>query len=549
MNEREIQGSDTRYLSVTIAVGVGLTLLFFRGLLPEIATHFPSLGFGDPYIQAWQIAWGGHALLTQPLDFFQANAFWPADDSLAFSDALLGFAPFGAIGEGVAAAILRYNLLFLFSYSLCFVATALLARECGVSWWAGWVGAAAFAFAPYRLDQNTHLHVVAAGGIPLSLFLMLRGYRRRKKSLIVAGWLTAAWQVSIGFTLGLPFTYLLFGGGLVLAAVGYRQGWVERQVVIASAIGVGAFLLWIVIQGLPYLNVSNEYDQAAKSISEVAFYSPPLSSFLSAPETSTLWSSATVSIRDHLQWPSEQSLFPGLLVIALALIGALGRVFPRWVKVTAGVSALIAMVLALGFKGPFGGRLYGYLYDLLPGWQAMRTPGRMVVFSTLALALLAAAGAQIFFDWTRRLTDRRITPAIAALLVCVVVLEGAGEISITEIPRSGGGFQSAEPQLHVPSDEFSDRLYMLWSVDGFPLMANGLASFTPDALAALREAVATFPSPDSVTGLRSAGISSVVIHESLLPEGADLTSILESENPGIRDSRREGDVVIARLQP
>ena len=55
---------------------------------------------GDPLPQSWQVAWGGHALAHQPLEFFQSNQFWPLDDTLAFSDALLGYAPAGLVGEG-----------------------------------------------------------------------------------------------------------------------------------------------------------------------------------------------------------------------------------------------------------------------------------------------------------------------------------------------------------------------------------------------------------------------------------------------------------------
>jgi hypothetical protein len=68
---------------------------------------------GDPIRTAWQIAWEGHALRTQPLAFFNSNAFWPLPDSLAFSDALLGYAPAALLGEGASAALARYNILFL----------------------------------------------------------------------------------------------------------------------------------------------------------------------------------------------------------------------------------------------------------------------------------------------------------------------------------------------------------------------------------------------------------------------------------------------------
>ncbi|MEA2423416.1 MAG: hypothetical protein QOF55_2515, partial [Thermoleophilaceae bacterium] len=91
-------------------------------VVAALAMHWPlplHLGrdvprdLGDPLPQAWQVAWDGHALLHQPLDFFQANVFWPLRNSLAFSDALVGYAPFGAIGSGPHAAIVRYDLLFL----------------------------------------------------------------------------------------------------------------------------------------------------------------------------------------------------------------------------------------------------------------------------------------------------------------------------------------------------------------------------------------------------------------------------------------------------
>src|SRR6266516_4375339 len=84
-----------------------LVLLSAGACLISLAMHWPlpahlgrdvSRDVGDPLVQAWELAWGGHALAHQPLDFFQANTFWPLSNSLAFSDALTGYAPFGAVG-------------------------------------------------------------------------------------------------------------------------------------------------------------------------------------------------------------------------------------------------------------------------------------------------------------------------------------------------------------------------------------------------------------------------------------------------------------------
>ena len=70
-------------------------------LILNLGSHIP-LDLGDPLPQAWQVAWGGHALLHQPLHFFDANQFWPFHQTLAFSDALIGYAPAGLIGSGPA---------------------------------------------------------------------------------------------------------------------------------------------------------------------------------------------------------------------------------------------------------------------------------------------------------------------------------------------------------------------------------------------------------------------------------------------------------------
>src|SRR2546423_9976555 len=179
---------------------------------------------GDPLPQAWQVAWDGHALLHQPLDFFQANVFWPLNNSLAFSGALSGCAPAGIIGGGPHAAIARYDLLFLFAYALAFLGAYLLARELLAGRVGALVAGAAFAYAPWRLEQDGHLHVLSSGGIPLSLFLLVRGYRRDSGKTVLAGWLVAAWQVSLGFTLGLQFAYLLATLGIGLLVWGRRSG-------------------------------------------------------------------------------------------------------------------------------------------------------------------------------------------------------------------------------------------------------------------------------------------------------------------------------------
>ena len=71
-------------------------------------------------------------MLHDPLHLFDSNAFYPHPLSLAFSDSLLGYGPGAFIGSGTVAALVRYNLLFLWAWSLCFLGAYLLARELGL---------------------------------------------------------------------------------------------------------------------------------------------------------------------------------------------------------------------------------------------------------------------------------------------------------------------------------------------------------------------------------------------------------------------------------
>ena len=105
-------------------------------------------------------------MLHDPLHLFDSNAFYPHPLSLAFSDSLLGYGPAAFFGSGTVAALVRYNLLFLFAWSLCFVGAYLLARELGLGRLAAAAAGIAFAYAPYRVTEAGHLHVISSGRDP-----------------------------------------------------------------------------------------------------------------------------------------------------------------------------------------------------------------------------------------------------------------------------------------------------------------------------------------------------------------------------------------------
>ena len=521
-----------------------MLLVAGAALLLSVVMHWPlilNLGdtipkdLGDPLPQSWQVAWGGHALTEQPFEFFQSNMFWPQPDSLAFGDALIGYAPAGLIGDGPHAAVVRYDLLFLFAYALCFFGGYWLGRELGLGWAGAAVVGAAFAYAPFRLEQDGHMQVISSGGIPLTLALGVRALRLQRPWLLIAAALVAAWQVSIGFAIGLPFTYLLALLATIGAIVWWRRGRpaLDRHMVIG---GVAAAVIFGVIVGLislPYFRVADAHPEATRPPSIVEEFSGDLEAFILNSDESFVWGDATRGIFDTINNPVEKTLFPGLVTLILAGVGLGSSSFPRSLRIGLGVSVPALWVLQLGFQED-GGFLWPYrvIYELLPGWEAIRTPGRLATFSTLALALLAGAGAESTLRAARRRLDARGSPAgagrargaiagLAALLALAVVVEGRGlpfdpfddqdQPVVDAVPPSVA--DAPAPQLHLPAEGGEEnRRYLLWSSDGFPDIVNGRASTRPDSIEQLILEMRGFPNRATVERLQEYGVRSVVLH-------------------------------------
>ena len=556
-----------------------LLLVALAGALLSVVMHWPlilNLGdtipkdLGDPLPQSWQIAWGGHALTEQPFEFFQSNMFWPEPDSLAFGDALIGYAPAGLIGEGPHAAVARYDLLFLFAYALCFFGAYWLARELGLSPLGAVIAGVAYAYAPFRLEQDGHMQVISSGGIPLTLALGVRALRLERPWLLIAAALVAAWQVSLGFAIGLPFAYLLALLAGVAAVLWWRSGRpaLPRGLIVAGLAGVAIFAGIVGLISLPYFRVADAYPEATREPSDVEEFSGGLEVFILNSDENWVWGEATIDIFDEVNNPAEKALFPGLLILILAAVGLGSSSFARWLRWSLGGSVVALWILQLGFQEEQGWLWpYRIIYDLLPGWEAIRTPGRLATFSTLALALLAAAGAEATVRGARRhLAERRPGPAgarrwaapvVAGLLVFGIVVEGRGlpfdpwddqdQPAVDEVPPSVA--EVPAPQLHLPAEGGEEnRRYVLWSTDGFPLLVNGRASTRPDEIEELITDMRDFPSEATVERLRAYGVRSVVLHTDLAQnwpqEGAELRPV---EGLPVSVSRR-GPLVIYELR-
>ncbi len=515
--------SVLREVAAVVLFGIALAAATNWPLLDDFHRSIPG-NLGDPLVLAWAIQWGGFALFHQPLDLFQANVFWPLENTLAFTDgSLLGYSPVGAAGSGTSAALVHYNALFLFAYTLAFVGTYALARELGARPLAAAAAGTAFAYAPWRHAHDIHLNVLSSGGVPLSLFLLVRAYRRSDWKLLLAGWLVAAWQLSLGFNTGLPFVYLLLAliFAAVIARVRRRVPPLSRSASAAALVGAAVFVAVGSLLAMPYAAVADRYPESVRTTFEVATFSPLPQSYLAAPVESALWGRITRPIRETVKLPTEQALFPGLTLLALATVGLLAGRWRRRQKIALAAGTATAFVFSLGFHiatGTFDYLFpYRLLYEFVPGWQGLRTPGRLMTFATLGLALLAAAGSDRVRDWIAERRPATRWPALAAaVLVALIVVEGWPRHRYALVPGPPAARGLAEPQLHLPADgKDADVLYGFWSTNGFPKLVNGASGFEPRSRIRLRESLGAFPDRTTVSRLRMLGVRTVILHREL----------------------------------
>jgi hypothetical protein len=521
-----------------------------------LVLHLPSRiapDLGDPVRTAWEVAWVGHALLHQPLHLFDANVFYPHRLSLAFSDSLLGYGPAGLFGSGTVAALVRYNLLFLFAWTLPFVGAYLLARELGLGRLGAAAAGVAFAYAPYRVTEAGHLHVISSGGIPLALFLLLRGYRRGSRRLVLAGWLVTAWQVSLGFTLGLQYSYLLailaaiaavywWRGGLKHGAPAHvnpaapsvadasaaaaphgergRGALIPRRLLAVTLIGIALTGAIGVYQSVPYLKIAHDYPTAKRTLKEVKTYSAGPAAWLAASSENRVWGGVTSGMRTKVHSKNESVFFPGGVILLLALIGLAGvggSPLTRRLRLGLALGILTVSLLALGLGLTGAGYPFRLVHDYAPGWDGVRVPGRIFTLGTLFYALLAGAGAHMLVrrigPWGERHSLRALPALLGVALVIGIVGEGAGHLAHPVVPQPARAeIGLPGPILDLPTDGPNDRLWQYFSTDGFYKIPGGNSTFDIYSVDDLRGGMDAFPDKASVEKLRYYGIRTVVLH-------------------------------------
>lgn len=536
----------------------------------------------DPLLSTWWLSWPGHILTTDPSQLGQANSFYPDRDSFFFSDTYLGYAPLSFLGDSYGMALLRYNVLFVFAHALAFIGAYALARQLGSRWQGALLAGVVFAYAPWRLAQANHLNILSTGGMALALAALCRGHGysfrhgfRRDKIRpwwAAAGWALATWQVTIGFSVSLHFGYILMLL-CVMAIVGWlvaKRPTLPPGLWAANLFGVGTFLLVTYLLAQPLLQFAHRYTSVTRPPEELAFYSPPFRGFYTAPPTSWIWGDEHAGLREsmldpnHFRNTAEMTVFPGLTLIVLA---ALGILFSSWnLRQRLGLVVGVVVTVVLGMSVTFAdGAFYLWTQDFLPGWEGVRAPGRIVTWTTLFLALLAAGMLTKFAESfeaakaTQKPTKPprrefshagRVVTLFLALPALLALTEGINTTPHPKVPTRPDAIAAAEgPMLVLPSDGVIDNKILFWTLGSYQKVANGSSGVFTENQTYIREAGELFPSLESITVLRSYGLRTVMVLKRDA-KGTTYEPMLTASVDGLPVTRHETkDAVVFTLNP
>ncbi len=476
-------------------------------------------------LNEWILAWVQHQLPRDPLHLFQGNIFYPARDTLAYSEPLIVPALMAAPVRWLGGSpVLVHNLLVIVGFALTALAAYAVIKVWTGDTVAAFVAASAFAFNTHTLTRLAHVQALHAYGLPLALLATdrLLVHHRTRDALWLALWMTV-----MAYTSGYFFIFATVMIAVALLArtsewvpAGARHEAGNRAILVLPRFALAAALTAAAVFPLflPYQRVAREQG-LVRSLENVSQYSATLKGYLAAAGRLhyATWSAP-------LFQNDVDAFFPGVTVLALSLAAvvlawrdrtATGSLMRRRITMLIAIG-VVGIVLSLGTHTP----VYGWLYAIFPPLSSIRAAARFGNLFLLAMALLAGLGAAVL-----RASGVFGGHAKAAMIAFVMLVNAEAIrapfpfIRFEGIPnlysilaKEPGRVVLVEQPFYPPQGIFENAEYMLNSTAHWRPLMNGYSGFTPRSYRTFAESFWFFPREHAIQAMRRAGVTHVVVH-------------------------------------
>jgi hypothetical protein len=500
-------GEIARHLRATLNDGWRLTWsLTLPARLSTLSLHWVVLCFGVWIAFAPTIRYGH--LQTDPGDtllnhyilehswkwlsdsdytffYWSPPCFYPAEQTLAYSENLLGTAPIYWLARIVTSELPAYQIWMIAVTGLTYVAMAWTLRRFGVTHLLVALGAACFAFGLPRINQLCHQQMLPAMFSPLAVYSLWRFVEGPTVGRLALVTFFVVLQLLSSIYLG----WFLCVSLAVFAVIAYSFRRSSRRLVVQFILDQYLSVALVVIVAatalvpmfLPYILANSGFHRSYRH--EVALMLPSLASWLSPPPASS-WANLLPPNQGPLA--HEHHLFPGAVFILLSsaagVIWIARRRLPplAWVCLATGA---ILMSISLRFGKVSAWHL---VHSYVPGAQGIRAVTR--IFSVVLLfgwigSLIAVS------DWLR---GRRF----ATMAGAVLLMWGLGEQYQPRLPAFDArpffaetdrlaselrGANAAYVELDPASPYWTGQLAAMWAgLKANVPVVNGYSGRTPN---------------------------------------------------------------------
>lgn len=404
---------------------LALTVVVSWPLATDLGHTLPVAA--NPWLRAdidllvWILAWTSRAIITAPLEIFEATVFHPAPLALTASENLIGLTPIST-----PALLASGNPIFTYNFTLLSVTflTAFTAywavREYEDSLLAGLLAGSLLAFDPHLIHQWARLHESAVSLFPLVFLLAFRVARKPSIANFCGLILVTSIQILAG-------VYLAFILGTFAAGLAPGLIWQARRAGQTGLRPLAALLLGTLapaVISIPYITRQSggTYPELQQALEIANLYSSPLGQSLAALSSGT-----------------------GLLAAPLGILGLFNRRVPTAIRLSLLLSLCLGLLIAAGpgaalLPGTEIPGIYRGLANILPGFATMRAPARFLVISHISLALLAGFGGALLLRVVVRRTGAiasRIAGGalLAITLTLILTSQALWPMSTTKVPR------------------------------------------------------------------------------------------------------------------
>lgn len=425
---------------------MGISLFFtllaalYLGMTPGRFLSELAPDLGDPLFNLSVLRWGASRVPSAFSNFWNPTYFFPTPEALALSDHLAGPAVLywllDRIGLPPAGA---YNTLLLLAFAGSGATFYWVLRRSGLGVLGALGGGLTWTFCGFRWSALSHIQVLLALGVPLTLWLFHRLLLESTWAACGRFLLAYGLQLSAGSYLAMMIHVPLLAILCVHAgefASGSRRSLRKAPLIFGGAVSLG--MLWIVFA--PYLRAGASHALETPTFKLVP-YMLTLKSYLSVGARTFYSDWFPIQLKGHAQ------LWPGFVAVALCMAGA--TLYGRK-RLRSGAD------LPKGELWLFGLLLVGCLFGLVAAdvrvWGgALHSPtehqlGVQAFCAALAILVLT------WIYWLRR-RSRWLAPAsgstdlwwkamLASSLLCVIVSHVAAFVLLRELLPGFGAIRA-----------------------------------------------------------------------------------------------------------